>query len=234
MKKKVDPTPDPPDDPPPATSTPLKPQIRRRSVSSLAFIYHCNHHAAGDECNCYESDTENTVSYKLKKKYIQTLQNCGCKDTLERKNSATLVGIKEERESVENLLEKLDSDHRCDSGLSTADNSVGDESVYNKKKLQRTCSCQYYRESCALCSAGSSSADSQQDHTENQQDSIIEEGSDGFVKSNSSDDIEEEHFGEERRKVPPISANSHLYCHASTLDLPSDALYSNMDSKTQK
>ncbi|RZB62213.1 pleckstrin -likey domain-containing family G member 4B-like [Asbolus verrucosus] len=225
-----------PGDPPVATSTPLKShntQIRRRSVSSMAFIYHCNHHAAGELCNCCESDTENTVSYKLKKKYIQTLQNCVCRDTLERKNSATLDGIKEERESVENLLEKLDSDHRCDSGLSTADNSVGEESVY-KKKLQRTCSCQYYRESCALCSAGSSSAGSNQDHTENQQDSIIEEGSDGFIKSNSSDDIEEEHYSEERRKVPPISANNHLYCHASSLDLPSDALYSNMDPKTQK
>lgn len=177
-----------------ATSTPFKPQMnqtRRRSVSSLAFIYHCNHHAAGEMCNCCESDTENTVSYKLKKKYIQTLQNCVCnnsfgsKDILERKNSGVLGGIKEERESVENLLEKMQSEHndctRCDSGVSTADNSVGDETVY-KKKLQRTCSCQYYRESCALCSAGSSSAGSNQDHTDNQQDSIIEECSDGFIK----------------------------------------------------
>ncbi|KAJ8979827.1 hypothetical protein NQ317_014958, partial [Molorchus minor] len=224
-----------------ASSTPIKPQnaqIRRRSVSSLAFIYHCNHHAAGEMCNCCESDTENTVSYKLKKKYIQTLQNCacsgstGCKDSLERKNSGTLGGIKEERES-----KKIDSEHndctRCDSGVSTADNSINDESVY-KKKLQRICSCQYYRESCALCSAGSSSAGSNQDHTENQQDSIIEEGSDGFVKSHSSDDIEEDHYFEERRKVPPVSANSHLYCHSSNLDLPSDALYHNMDPKTQK
>lgn len=181
---------------PTSTSTPIKgpgTQTRRRSVSSLAFIYHCNHHAAGELCNCCESDTENTVSYKLKKKYIQTLQNCTCsnanihRDTIERKNSGTLRGIKEERESVENLLEKIESDDndckRCDSGLSTADNSVGEDSVYNnKKKLQRTCSCQYYRESCALCSAGSSSADSNQDHTDTQQDSIIEEGSDGFIK----------------------------------------------------
>nr|CAI5859526.1 unnamed protein product [Callosobruchus analis] len=219
-----------------ACSTPIKPQsqIRRRSVSSLAFIYHCSHHAAGEMCNCCESDTENSVSYKLKKKYIQTLQNCVCKDNLERKNSGTLGGIKEERESVENLLEKIDECNRCDSGVSTADNSVGDESVYCKKKMQRTCSCQYYRESCAMCSAGSSSAGSNQDHTENQQDSIIEEGSDGFVKSSSSDDIEEDNYQEERRKVPPVSANSHLYCHASTLDLPSDALYNNMDPKTQK
>lgn len=172
-----------------ATSTPVKAQnaqIRRRSVSSHAYIFHCNHHAAGESCNCCESDTENTVSYKLKKKYLQTLQNSGCnavsiKDSLERKNSALLDGIKEERESVENLLEKIDrSDNECgpcDSGISTTDNSVGDDSVY-KKKLQRTCSCQYYRESCALCCAGSSSAGSNQDHTENQN----EEGSDGFVK----------------------------------------------------
>lgn len=120
---------------------------------------------------------------------MQTLQNCSCgavtiKDSLERKNSA-LDGIKEERESVENLLEKIDrSDNECgpcDSGISTTDNSVGDDSVY-KKKLQRTCSCQYYRESCALCCAGSSSAGSNQDHTENQNDSVNEEGSDGFVK----------------------------------------------------
>lgn len=119
---------------------------------------------------------------------MQTLQTCGCgavtvKDSLERKNSA-LDGIKEERESVENLLEKLDrSDNECgpcDSGISTTDNSV-DDSVY-KKNLQRTCSCQYYRESCALCCTGSSSAGSNQDHTENQNDSVNEEGSDGFLK----------------------------------------------------
>uniref|UniRef100_A0A6P7GLK4 Uncharacterized protein LOC114339645 n=1 Tax=Diabrotica virgifera virgifera TaxID=50390 RepID=A0A6P7GLK4_DIAVI len=172
-----------------AASTPVKSQnthIRRRSVSSLAFIYHCSHLAAGEMCNCCESDTENTVSYKLKKKYIQALQSCPCgtKDTLERKNSGTLGGIKEE--SVENILEKIESEHndcnRCDSGVSTAENSVGDEILYNKKKLQRICSCQYYRENCALCSAASSSTGSNQDNTENQQDSIIEEGSDGFVK----------------------------------------------------
>ncbi|XP_049818599.1 uncharacterized protein LOC109601686 isoform X4 [Aethina tumida] len=228
-----------------ATSTPIKSQntsIRRRSVSSVAFIYHCNHHAAGEVCNCYESDAENSVSYHLKKKYI-ALQNCGCdvnsgKDTLERKNSGALDGIKEERESIENLFEKIETDHndcrRCDSGLSTADNSVGEESVYNKKKLQRTCSCQHYRESCTLCSTGSSSVGSNQDQMDNQQDSIIEEGSDGFIKSNSSDDIEDDNYSEERRKVPPISANSHLHCHNSTFDLPSDALYNNMDPKTQK
>lgn len=174
-----------------ATSTPIKSQntqIRRRSVSSLAFIYKCNHHAAGVSCNCCESDTENTVSYKLKKKYMQALQNCPCaivtKDIIERKNSVTLDGIKEVRESVENLLEKFDNNEdrcgRCDSGVSTAENSVGDDSLY-KKKLERTCSCQFYRETCALCSANSSSTGSNQDHTENQQDSIIEEGSD-FVK----------------------------------------------------
>lgn len=126
---------------------------------------------------------------------MQTLQNCGCnttgtqqKDTLERKSSVTLDGIKEVRESVENLLEHIDSDRksadrcgRCDSGVSTADNSVGDDSGY-KKKLERSCSCQFYRESCALCSTNSSSTESNQDHTENQQDSIIEEGSDGCPK----------------------------------------------------
>ncbi|CAH1179324.1 unnamed protein product [Phaedon cochleariae] len=230
-----------------AASTPVRPhnsQIRRRSVSSLAFIYHCNHVAAGEICNCCESDTENSVSYRLKKKYIQSLQECGCspsaniKDSLERKNSGTLGGIKEERESVEDLLEKVDSENgdcnRCDSGVSTAENSVGDEIMYSKKKVQRSCSCQYYREGCNLCSAGSSSTGSNQDHTENQHDSIIEEGIDGFLKSNSSDDIEDDHFSEERRKVPPVAANNHLYCHASTLDLPSDALYNNMDPKTQK
>lgn len=127
---------------------------------------------------------------------MQTLQNCGCssancsvsKDIFERKNNMTLDGIKEVRESVENLLEKVDKNNLhliacggCDSGVSTADNSIGEESVY-KKKLQRTCSCQYYRETCTNCSANSSSTGSNQDHTENQQDSIIEEGSDGFVK----------------------------------------------------
>jgi len=52
--------------------------------------------------------------------------------------------------------------------------------------------------------------------------------------SNSSDDIEDDPYMEDRRKVPPVSANNHLYCHASTLDLPLDALYHNMDHKTQK
>lgn len=184
-----------------ATSTPIRPtssQVRRRSLSSIAFIYKCNHYAAGVSCNCHESDTENSVSYKLKKKYMQSFQSCGCgglssltnnlKDTLDRKNSLTLDGIKEVRESAENLLEKFDKTDsgisgcgRCDSGVSTAENSVGDDSVY-KKKLQRTCSCQFYSESCTLCSAGSSSSGSNQDHTENQQDSIIEEGSDCFGK----------------------------------------------------
>ncbi|XP_022916262.2 puratrophin-1-like isoform X2 [Onthophagus taurus] len=221
-----------------ATSTPIKSQntqIRRRSVSSLAFIYKCNHHAAGVSCNCCESDMENTVSYKLKKKYMQTLQNCPCKESLERKNSATLDGIKEVRESVENILEKLDKEDRCgrcDSGVSTAENSVGDESIY-KKKLERSCSCQYFRESCALCSTNSSSTGSNQDHTEHQQDSIIEECSDGFVKS-GSDDIEEEHFAEERRKVPPVPSNSHLHCHSSTLHLPMDGFDQTDDPKTQK
>lgn len=234
-----------------ASSTPQKSQsstqIRRRSVSSLAYIYHCSHHAAGEMCNCCESDTENnSISYKLKKKYIQ-MQTCGCqcngKDTLERKTSSTLVGIKEERESVENLLEKIetiDNCRRCDSGFSTTDNSVGEDSsnsyVNPKKKLQRTCSCQYYREGCTTCSGTSSSTSggSNQDNIDNQQDSIIEECSDGFNKSSSSDDIEDDHYAEERRKVPPVSANNHLYCHASTFDLPSDALYNNMDAKTQK
>lgn len=164
----------------------------------MAFIYKCNHHAAGVSCNCYETDVENSVSYKLRKKYVQSLQNCGCddisspvdnmKDLLDRKNSLTLDGIKEVRESVENLLEnynkgesRLSGCERCDSGVSTADNSVGDDSVY-KKKLQRTCSCQFYGDSCALCSVGGSSAGSNQDHTEHQQDSITEEGSEGFGK----------------------------------------------------
>ncbi|KAF5301253.1 hypothetical protein FQR65_LT00953 [Abscondita terminalis] len=231
-----------------ASSTPIKPQpgsLRRRSVSSIAFIYKCNHHAAGVSCNCYESDTENSVSYKLKKKYMQSLQSCGCnstngaKEVLDRKNSLTLDGIKEVRESVENLLEKFDKSDsrlsgcgRCDSGVSTADNSVGDDSVY-KKKLQNACSCQFYRESCSLCSAGSSSTGSNHDHTENQQDSIIEEGSDGFGKS-GSDDIEDEHFSDSRRKVPPVSANSHLHCHSSTLHLPVETFDSHTDPKTQK
>lgn len=173
-----------------ATSTPVKvqnTQIRRRSVSSHAYIFHCNHHAAGEQCNCCESDTENTVSYKLKKKYIQTLQGCGCstlsKDSV--KSSALLGGIKEEHESVENLLEKIDkSDSECgpcDSGISTTDNSVGEDTLY-RKKLQRMCSCVYYRESCALCCAGSSSAGSNQDQNENDPDNVTEEGSDGFVK----------------------------------------------------
>lgn len=55
-----------------------------------------------------------------------------------------------------------------------------------------------------------------------------------YICSNSSDDIEDDNYSEERRKVPPISANSHLHCHNSTFDLPSDALYNNMDPKTQK
>ncbi|XP_045464093.1 uncharacterized protein LOC123673564 isoform X3 [Harmonia axyridis] len=228
---------------PNATSTPTKTpksQIRRRSISSHAYIYHCSHHAAGEICTCDESDTESSsLSYRLKKRYLLTLQGgCSCKgkDTLERKNSATLDGIKEERESVENLLEKIDTSHngckRCDSGVSTGDNSIGEESVaYNKKKLQRTCSCQYCRGSCVMCSgnSNSSSADSNQDNTESQQDSMMEDS--GFVKS---DDIEDDPYLEEKRTVSPITANKHLYCHASNLDLPSDSTYSNMDPKTQK
>lgn len=91
---------------------------------------------------------------------------------------------------MENLLEKVDNldnkCRRCDSGLSTADNSVGEESSHSykhsKKTIQRMCSCQYYKESCTVCSGGSSSGGSNQDNTENQQDSIIEEGSDRYNK----------------------------------------------------
>lgn len=232
-----------------ASSTPQRSQntqIRRRSVSSMAYIYHCSHHAAGELCNCCESDTENnSVSYKLKKRYIQ-MHNCNCQGAtkeLERKNSATLGGIKEERESVEDLLQTMDgmdsNCRRCDSGMSTADNSVGEESSnsYKESKVRnskRLCTCQYYKDTCTVCSTGSSSGGSSQDNAENQQDSIIEEGSDRFHKSNSSDDIEDDPYMEDRRKVPPVSANNHLYCHASTLDLPLDALYHNMDHKTQK
>ncbi|KAL3275178.1 hypothetical protein HHI36_019947 [Cryptolaemus montrouzieri] len=228
-----------------ASSTPIKTpnsQIRRRSISSHAYIYHCSHHAAGENCNCDESDTESSsMSYRLKKRYLLTLQSgCSChkKDTLERKNSATLDGIKEERESVENLLEKIDSGHneckRCDSGVSTGDNSVGEESVVYRKKLQRTCSCQYCRGACVLCSgnSNSSSGGSNQDNTDSQQDSIM--GDNGFVKSTSSDDNEDDSYLEEKRTVSPIAANKHLYCHASNIDLPSDSLYCNMDPKTQK
>lgn len=52
--------------------------------------------------------------------------------------------------------------------------------------------------------------------------------------SNSSDDIEDLHYTDERRKVPPITANSHLHCHASTLYIPNEAFYANADPKTQK
>lgn len=49
-----------------------------------------------------------------------------------------------------------------------------------------------------------------------------------------SEDIDEEHYPEERRKVPPITANSHLYCHSSNLHIPSEGFYPNIDPKTQK
>lgn len=64
------------------TSTPIKTVTvphRRRSVSSFAFIYKCNHHAAGVSCDCWETEDSNTESAKLKKKYVQSLQNCPCK-----------------------------------------------------------------------------------------------------------------------------------------------------------
>lgn len=122
------------------------------------------------------------------------MHNCNCQGAtkeLERKNSATLGGIKEERESVEDLLQKMDgmdsNCRRCDSGMSTADNSVGEDSAnsYKESKVRnskRLCSCQYYKDTCTVCSTGSSSGGSSQDNAENQQDSIIEEGSDRFHK----------------------------------------------------
>lgn len=122
------------------------------------------------------------------------MHNCNCQGAtkeLERKNSATLGGIKEERESVEDLLQTMDgmdsNCRRCDSGMSTADNSVGEESSnsYKESKVRnskRLCTCQYYKDTCTVCSTGSSSGGSSQDNAENQQDSIIEEGSDRFHK----------------------------------------------------
>lgn len=50
----------------------------------------------------------------------------------------------------------------------------------------------------------------------------------------SSEDIEEDNYNHERRKVTPISVNSHLYCHSSNLELTSDAFDSSTDPKTQK
>lgn len=177
------------------TSTPIRQSLgqhRRKSVSSYAFIYKCNHHAAGVSCDCWEAD-ENTESAKLKKKYVQSLQvqsNCGCgKSTIDRQNSLGLDNIKEVRESIEDLIETSEKNNedsglsgcgRCDSGLSTGNGSsvcqgASDEGMY-KKRLQRTCSCQFCGEN-----SGSSSGGSHGDHNDHQQDSLIEE-SDGFQK----------------------------------------------------
>lgn len=57
-----------------------------------------------------------------------------------------------------------------------------------------------------------------------------------FFFSNGSDELEEheEQYNNERNKtIPPIPVNSHLHCHASTLDLP-NVHDQNIDPKTQK
>lgn len=152
-------------------------------------------------CDCWEAD-ENTESAKLKKKYVQSLQvqnNCGCnniKNQIDRQNSLGLDNIKEVRESIEDLIETSEKNNedsglsgcgRCDSGLSTGNGSsvcqgASDEGMY-KKRLQRTCSCQFCSENSIPCSGGSSSGGSHGDHNDHgdQQDSLIEE-SDGFQK----------------------------------------------------
>lgn len=125
---------------------------------------------------------------------MQSLQsntnNCGCaKPAIDRKNSIGLDNIKEVRESTEDLLETSEKNDsgvsgcgRCDSGLSTGNASsvcqAGD-GIY-KKRLQRTCSCQYCNETGVPCSAESSSGGSHGDHNDHQQYGL-EEG-DGFPK----------------------------------------------------
>lgn len=109
------------------TSTPIKSKEAKRSQSK--YIYHCIHHTNGEICTCFESDGDNSL-YKSKKKYTITC-TCGNRDGLEGKSNGSILGdIKEERESVENLLKKVEAEdndcRRCDSGLSsTADNSIG-------------------------------------------------------------------------------------------------------------
>lgn len=111
---------------------------------------------------------------------------------VDRKNSLGLDGIKEVRESLENLLETNDDKNdsglsgcgRCDSGgVSRGNSSVGQaigevHGIY-KKRLERTCSC-FYGETCALCGGGGGSSSSS--NADNQQYSVIEESCDGFTK----------------------------------------------------
>lgn len=199
---------------PPIKAPPMG-QHRRRSVSSFAFIYKCNHHAAGVPCSCWESEPEeNTESAKLKKKYVQSLQNDttlssvnNLKNVLDRKNSygncnsnsntLGLDNIKEVRESTEDLLEASEKNDsgvsgcgRCDSGLSSTGNAssvgvcrglclglglgigLGADELYNnnhnhKKRLQRTCLCQYCCNETGGSSSGSSG--SHADHNDHQQ-----------------------------------------------------------------
>lgn len=132
------------------TSTPNEHQPigRRRSVSSFAYIYRCNHHASGFVCNCW-SDCEDTtpqsnethsLSQKLKNNFLKSLQQpssntCICKESVSRQSSLGLCNIKEVQESTENLLGNNNStvqtltivstssrdDKNTDSGLSGCD-----------------------------------------------------------------------------------------------------------------
>lgn len=53
-----------------------------------------------------------------------------------------------------------------------------------------------------------------------------------FIYSNTSEDFEDNEEQYRGKTIPPVSVNSHLYCHSSNVHLPSPI--SNLDSKTQK
>lgn len=115
---------------------------RRRSISSFAYIYRCNHHAAGFSCNCqwdYEETNGNntnittSVAQKLKNTFLKSLQdqqqqsnnnNCLCKEPVIRSNSLGLCNIKEVRESTENLLNTSSSNSNISGGTTLKSGSL--------------------------------------------------------------------------------------------------------------
>lgn len=182
-----------------ATSTPVGGSNsvgRRRSVGSFAYVYKCNHHAAGHACSCWDP---------MPSSVLEESQDCCCNGAGSRPNN--LGNIQEVHESAEDLLDS-DADAlgkgedgvclRCGnpSALDQRCDGNGTRQVF-KKHLRRACTWQYPTETFddedPSCNGGSGGSDSgtrlcssNEDHkydyaTDNSGDNTTE-GSDGFTK----------------------------------------------------
>ncbi|KAK7791790.1 hypothetical protein R5R35_008808 [Gryllus longicercus] len=237
---------------PAAASTPLGAGAggaigRRRSVGSFPYIYKCSHHAAGHACACWDATLPPAGLDDSAASATAAAGECTCGPRTRPNN---LGDIREVRESAEDLLEDAEAEEAggpLAPGAGPAAGEKGDGRVCgrcggttpgaqqlpataqsaqtHKRYLRRSCTWQYptegFDEEDTLCDGGDGHiADSTTD------------GSDGCPKG--SEDLEDQE-GVANKSVPPVPVNSHLHCHASSLDLQASLQNaSTKDLKIQK